>query len=94
VRINLKNNHRQQSGGVDRNGNPSRISDKSSNPSCLLPLPPFSEYERPLHAAGFQIVSFSLKKNRTFCQSVAFSKLCISKFSSEPFKQWVCVGAE
>jgi threonine-phosphate decarboxylase len=39
---------------------------KSGKPRCLLPIPAFSEYERALHAAGFQIVPFSLEKTRNF----------------------------
>lgn len=39
---------------------------KNGKPRCLLPIPAFSEYERALLAADFQIVPFALEKERNF----------------------------
>ncbi|HXG84203.1 MAG TPA: threonine-phosphate decarboxylase CobD [Pyrinomonadaceae bacterium] len=39
---------------------------KKDKPRCLLPVPAFSEYERALLAADFQIVPFALEKEENF----------------------------
>jgi len=43
------------------------VQGKNGKPKCLLPIPAFSEYERALLAAAFQIVPFALEKENNFC---------------------------